>query len=432
MDVKAGYKQTEVGVIPEVWELVPLPSVVWFQEGPGVRNYQFTNHGVKLFNGSNIEDGNVVLDKTDRYISEREAYGVYSHFLADEGDIVIACSGISVGRFHEKVSELKAEHLPLCMNTSTMRFKVKSDLLYKDFYKHFLRSQVFKDQISGRATGSAQLNFGPAHVNAVLVPLPTRPEQEAIGEALSDADAYIASLEQLIAKKRLIKQGAMQELLAGKRRLPGFSGEWKSKTFGDLFSISGGLSASRDQLSSNGYCYLHYGDIHMSNKTFIDVKSEFQDIPKLNIPLNKVSSGAFLNDGDIVFVDASEDDEGASKHVVVINPGGIPFISGLHTIVAKSKTDELDHQYRRYCFQTSTVKDQFRFYAVGTKVTGISKTNIARISLPVPSIPEQIVISEILNDMDNEIATLETKLTKARQIKQGMMQELLTGRIRLI
>jgi type I restriction enzyme S subunit len=185
-------------------------------------------------------------------------------------------------------------------------------------------------------------------------------------------------------------------------------------------------------LSTEGYCYLHYGDIHTTRKSFIDVRVEIQDIPKLNVPLKKVSTASLLDNGDIVFVDASEDEEGTSKHVVIVNPDRVPFISGLHTIVAKSKTAEFAHDYRRYCFQTKAVKSQFRFFAVGTKVSGISKANIAKITLPVPAVPEQTAIATILSDMDAEITALEEKLTKARQVKQGMMQELLTGRIRLV
>jgi type I restriction enzyme S subunit len=207
--------------------------------------------------------------------------------------------------------------------------------------------------------------------------------------------------------------------------------DWEVKLLGDLFDFSGGLSASRDQLSMEGYCYLHYGDIHTSNRTFIDVRSEQQEIPKLDIPLKKASSTSLLEDGDVVFVDASEDDEGTSRHVVIINKDKIPFISGLHTIVAKSKTGELDHQYRRYCFQTVDIKRQFRFFAVGTKVSGISKTNIARITLPVPPVPEQEAIAEALSDADAFIESLEQLISKKRQIKQGAMQELLTGKRRL-
>ena len=139
-----------------------------------------------------------------------------------------------------------------------------------------------------------------------------------------------------------------------------------------------------------------------------------------------------MEDGDIVFADASEDDEGTSKHVVVVNKDNTPFISGLHTIVTKSKTNDLNHQYRRYCFQTSAIKRQFYFYAVGTKVSGISKTNITKLALPLPSLPEQAAIAEVLSDMDAELSALTQRRDKTRALKQGMMQELLTGRIRLV
>ena len=150
---------------------------------------------------------------------------------------------------------------------------------------------------------------------------------------------------------------------------------WEEKRVGDLFDISGGLSASRAQLSVIGYPYLHYGDIHGSTQAFVDVCTE-KKIPRLNVPLNRVSKGALLQNGDVVFVDASEDDEGASRHVVVRNTENETFISGLHTIVAKAKTDELDNRYREYCFQSELVKTQFKFYAVGTKVVGVNKTTI--------------------------------------------------------
>jgi type I restriction enzyme S subunit len=265
-----------------------------------------------------------------------------------------------------------------------------------------------------------------------LVTPPSLTEQEAIAEALSDADALIESLEQLLAKKRDIKHGAMQELLTGKKRLPGFNGKWRRLPIGECFNISGGLSASRDQLSHDGHCYLHYGDIHGSSKSFIDVDAELQDIPRLNVPPSAVSPSSLLGDGDVVFVDASEDVDGTSRHVVITNPRNIPFISGLHTIVAKPKGNDLIPLYCRYCFHTDAVKAQFRFFAVGTKVSGVSKTNIAKIEVAVPEPKEQIAIAEILIDIDAEIAAIETKVTKARQIKQGMMQELLTGRIRLV
>ncbi len=202
--------------------------------------------------------------------------------------------------------------------------------------------------------------------------------------------------------------------------------DWVVKDLGVCFSFSGGFTASRAQLSNDGYCYLHYGDIHGSTKTFINVCSEFHDIPKLNISLNKVSPKSLLKDGDIVFVDASEDDEGTSKHIVVINNDDIPYISGLHTIVGKSKDDSIDNAYKRFCFETSSIKSQFKFYSVGTKVSGISKTNISKIKFPLPPTKaEQTVIAAALSDADALIQSLGKLIVKKQQIKQSAMQELL-------
>jgi len=299
------------------------------------------------------------------------------------------------------------------------------------YIAYLLRSGEGRKLMYSLAQGAIRYNLSKSAVKDLRVPLPPVVEQKAISESLSDADSLIRSLQQLIAKKRRIKQGAMQALLTGRERLPGFSGQWQAKPLGDLFQFSGGLSASRDQLSTRGHCYLHYGDIHGSSKTYIDVQSEYQDIPKLDISLKRVASTSLLGEGDVVFVDASEDDVGTSKHVVISNKGDTPFISGLHTIVAKSKSDDLDDLYKRHCFQTAAIRTQFYFFAVGTKVSGVSKANIAKVMLPVPPRPEQTAIARILSDMDGEVAALEVKLAKARQLKQGMMQELLTGRTRL-
>lgn len=205
--------------------------------------------------------------------------------------------------------------------------------------------------------------------------------------------------------------------------------EWIEKPIGELFTISGGRSASRAQLSDRGYFYLHYGDIHSSTKSYIDTDEDKTVIPHLNVSLNKVSTTSLLMDGDVVFVDASEDDIGASKHVVVRNKAGVPFIAGLHTIIAKPLTDETDKAYREYCFQTADVVSQFKYYATGTKVTGISKTSIKNIKIRFPeSLPEQWAIAAALSDADGYIVSLERLIAKKHDIKQGAMQELLRAR----
>ena len=206
---------------------------------------------------------------------------------------------------------------------------------------------------------------------------------------------------------------------------------WEFKTFGQLFDFSGGYSASRDQLSTNGHLYLHYGDIHTSTKCTIDTRLDFHNIPKLEIDIRDISYRSLLNNGDVVFVDASEDDAGVSKHVVIINNDNIPFISGLHTIVAKDKTNEIDNNFKRFCFQANYVRKLFQFYAVGTKVSGISKSNIPKLKLVVPHLPEQQAIAEALSDVDQLIASLDQLIEKRRALKTATMQQLLTGKTRL-
>jgi type I restriction enzyme S subunit len=203
--------------------------------------------------------------------------------------------------------------------------------------------------------------------------------------------------------------------------------DWVLKGFAELFEFSGGYSASREQLSEIGYHYLHYGDIHGSKKTYLDITKDSLDIPRLNIPLKKISSKSLLEDGDVVFVDASEDDEGTSKHVVIFNEGDSPFISGLHTIVAKSKTDDLVREYKKYCFQTAAIKDQFLFYSVGTKVSGISKSNIAKLHIPIPPRAEQIKIASALSDVDALLDALDLLISKKKFLKKAAMQQLLSG-----
>lgn len=436
-NIPPGYKQTEVGVIPEDWEVKLLGDLFDFSGGLSASRDQLSMEGYCYLHYGDIHTSNRTFIDVRSEQQEIPKLDIplkkaSSTSLLEDGDVVFVDASEDDEGTSRHVVIINKDKIPFISGLHTIVAKSKTGELDHQYRRYCFQTVDIKRQFRFFAVGTKVSGISKTNIARITLPVPPVPEQEAIAEALSDADAFIESLEQLISKKRQIKQGAMQELLTGKRRLPGFSGEWEVKLLGDLFDFSGGLSASRDQLSMEGYCYLHYGDIHTSTKNFINVRSEQQDIPKLDISLKKVSSNSLLDDGDVVFVDASEDEEGTSRHIVVFNKDKIPFISGLHTIVAKSKTNELNNQYRRYCFQTADIKQQFRFFAVGTKVSGISKTNIAKLTLPVPSIPEQTAIASILSDMDSEITALEEKLAKARQIKQGMMQELLTGRIRLL
>ena len=211
--------QTRLPGFSGEWEERTLNEVCWFQEGPGVRNTQFTTSGIKLLNGTNIFRGVLNLDTTTRFISEAEAYGPYAHFMAEEGNIVLASSGITIDRLHEKVAVVRRENLPFCMNTSTIRFKPISGISSSEFLYHFLVSDRFKTQIGGVATGSAQLNFGPSHVSRVSLSVPGIPEQTAIAVILSDMDTELAALQTRRSKTQALKQAMMQELLTGRIRL---------------------------------------------------------------------------------------------------------------------------------------------------------------------------------------------------------------------
>ena len=172
-------------------QTIPLDEAFWFQEGPGVRKWQFTTSGIKLLNVGNIcLNGGLDLSKTDRCLSREEVEKRYKHFLVDEGDLVIASSGISFdddGLLRTRGVFVERSHLPLCLNTSTIRFKPKgeNDLRY---LRYWLDSHEFRSQITRLVTGSAQQNFGPSHLESIGISLPSLSEQQRIAGLLEQAD----------------------------------------------------------------------------------------------------------------------------------------------------------------------------------------------------------------------------------------------------
>jgi type I restriction enzyme S subunit len=436
MEVMSGYKQTEVGAIPEEWDVDTLASVIprnaryGIADGPfgsNLKTIHYRKAGIPIVTSGYVTEGRFYADNY-LYV-EKEKFEEEKRSAVRPGDIVMAKIGARCGAS----AILPAEHPIGILSGNALKITV-DETRHSTFYIWQVLWNLYSEgNVEKLRTVGAQPAISMASLKKHKIALPPQSEQHAIAAVLSDVDALLDGLDRLIAKKCDIKKAVMQQLLPGETRLFGFDGEWEVKTLGDLFTFSGGYSASRDQLSSQGYCYLHYGDIHGSSKTSIDTQTDYLDIPKLNISLKQVSPNSLLKDGDVVFVDASEDDEGTSKHVVVVNKDNVPFISGLHTIVAKSKTDELTLEYRHYCFQTAAFRQQFLFYAVGTKVSGISKSNIPKLTIPFPSTQEeQLAIAKALSDMDAELSALEARRDKTRALKQAMMQELLTGKTRLI
>ena len=204
--------ENKIGFSLNDWIVKKLNEITFFQEGPGVRNYQYTKEGVRLLNVGNFVKNEIKFN-TDRHISEEEAYGKYKHFLVDEGDLLIACSGIKAEYFNEKIAFAKSKHLPLCMNTSTMRFKsLNTNFLSLYYLKYFLQTEIFKKQVFKVLTGSAQFNFGPTHIKYFRIPIPPLEEQEKIADFLSEIDNKIDSVEQQLEKIKEFKKYLLQQM----------------------------------------------------------------------------------------------------------------------------------------------------------------------------------------------------------------------------
>ncbi|HOM74587.1 MAG TPA: restriction endonuclease subunit S, partial [Fervidobacterium sp.] len=179
--------------------------------------------------------------------------------------------------------------------------------------------------------------------------------------------------------------------------------EWELKKLGEIFDFFSGISISRDNQVEEGYFYLHYGDIHKKGKHEFNLIKDKDWIPKIEIDLSKIKEEILLKTGDIVFVDASEDYEGIGKSVVINNPNNEIYIAGLHTIIGKEKNKTMDYGYKKYCFSTYNVRKQFRVLATGATVFGVTKSSLSTISIPIPPLPEQQKIADILSSVDEQI-----------------------------
>ena len=231
-------------------------------------------------------------------------------------------------------------------------------------------------------------------------------------------------------KKHHIKNCVAEELLSGKTRLPGFNQKWEFKKFGDIFNFLSTASNSRSQLSENGDAYyVHYGDIHTKFHNHLN-------LDKINPPKifrSKCKNASLLKNNDWIMVDASEDFEGIGKAIEI---KGLKekeeIIAGLHTFALREKLPIFAPGFKGHLGNLKFLHDQFLRIATGLKVYSISKTTISNLELPVPSIEEQKKITKILDDMEDELIILKARQTNAQNLKIGIMQELLSGKISLI
>jgi type I restriction enzyme S subunit len=287
-----------------------------------------------------------------------------------------------------------------------------SKRINKRWLAHELRRR--KKSFENLATHNAQLNINLEKLRPYLLPVPPLSEQEAIAEALSDADALIESLEQLIAKKDHIKQGAMQELLRPKDG-------WIATKLGRLGAFLKGSGIRKDEALSGDLPCVRYGEIYTKHSDYIKAFYSW-------ISPTVAATARRLKCGDVLFAGSGETKDEIGKCVAFVDD--IEAYAGGDIVILRPEKE--NPMFLGYYLNTAPINRQKASKGQGDAVVHLSSAALADIDLTLPPSEEQTAIAAILSDMDTEIAALEEKLAKARQLKHGMMQELLTGKIRLV
>jgi len=413
MELRPGYKQTEVGVIPEDWATGRL------EEFFSVITYGFTNpmptvnHGVYMITAADISDGEIKFDSARNTTETAYRTLLTPKSKPKKNDVLLTKDG-SLGRLALVGDE------PICINQSVAVIR-PNDKVVPVFLKLLLESPWYQRKMIGDAGGSTIKHIYITIVNLMPIAVPTSlVEQRAIAAALSDVDALLAKLDRLIAKKRDLKQAAMQQLLTGQTRLPGFNGAWEVKRLDELADIrSGGTpSTSVPHFWSGNIPWCTPTDI-----TALDGSKYLSDTSRM-IALDglKSSSAEMIPAHSIVMTSRATIGECAINTVPVSTNQGfknfIPF-----------ETTDAEFLY----YLLTTQKPGFISLCAGSTFLEIGKAQLAVYQVRLPSVKdEQTAIATVLSDMDAELAALEARRDKTRALKQGMMQELLTGRIRLV
>jgi len=395
--IKPGYKQTEVGVIPVDWEPFPIGDHVEIRSGESPSRYTFGSGTVPYFKVEQVGqgEGSIGPDGTPYFVDCTRPI--------QAGSIIFPKRGASILLNRVRVLETSS-----FMDTNLMTLTTDESLDSSFLQLALLYFGLFR---VADTTSIPQINN--KHIRPLLLPAPsTLSEQCAIAEALGDADALVESLEQLVAKKRRIKQGTMQELLTGKNRLPGFEGKWVRKMLGDVVSIRNERVDPRvgkhsdfcielEHISQGTGCLL--GHTETTENSSLKCVFEPGDVlfGKLRAYLRK-------------FWYSSRRGVCSTEIWVLLPSSGALISTFLYQIV----------QTERFIESASV--------SFGTHMPRSDWEVVKMIEMKLPPPPEQTAIATVLSDMDEEIAALEAKLAKARQVKQGMMQELLTGKTRLI
>ena len=415
MEVKPGYKQTEVGVIPEEWEVSGIGALCTAVLDCHHSTPVWTGSGSIVIRNQNIRDGKLDLAQpsfTDEtHFAERTRRAVPSF-----GDLVITREA-PMGLVCMIPNGLKC-----CLGQRMVLLRPNDDRADTQYLLYALLSEAFQRSISvAGGTGSTVSNLRIPVLKGLEIPAPSLPEQRAIATALSDVDGLLGGLDRLIAKKRDLKQAAMQQLLTGQTRLPGFHAEWNVKRLGDVGKFLKGSGVTKDQTRSGTLACVRYGELYTQHN---DVVRDFHSWISPVVAATAVR----LEQGDILFAGSGETKEEIGKCAAFVSD--VEAYGGGDIVILRP--DDSDSVFLGYYLNTGSIARQKASRGQGDAVVHISSSALSDVRCKLPPLPEQTAIAEVLTEMDAELAGIEQRREKTRALKQEMMQELLTGKTRLI
>lgn len=409
MAVKPGYKQTEVGVIPEEWEAGGLGRF-WSVTDCKHVTAQFVNQGFPLASIREVQSRFVDLTNAKQTTTNFYKLLIEGGRKPLPGDMLLSRNA-TVGQ----VAQVADWHPPFAMGQDVCLLRKKSSKHSTEFLHAVFQSPVILNQLADLMVGSTFKRVNVQQIRNFAVPMPPPIEQRAIAAALSDVDAFLDALERLFAKKRDLKQATMQQLLTCQTRLPGFHGEWELKKLGEVFTISAGKSKSKFVVPDGDYWVVDMGSISTTGQLIVSKQTNF--------------FGDFLKTGDLVM---PKDDIGGGNiigKVGYINADE-KYVLGDHVYCLRVK--EGDSRFLSYIINSQSINRALRKKVIGSAQLGLGRRSVDEQDVPFPKPSEQVAIANVLSDIDTELAALEQRLAKTRALKQGMMQELLTGRTRLL
>jgi type I restriction enzyme S subunit len=416
MELKPGYKQTEVGVIPEDWQTVQIGSLGTFAKGKSISKDEASSGDIPCVRyGEIYTHHNDILRSFNSRISAEVAR---SSKRLKKVDLLFAGSGETKEEIGKCVAFLGNEEAYAGGDIIIL----SPSKGVSSFFGYLFNAPIVAHQKASKGQGDAIVHISASALSSIKIPLPpTEAEQRAIAGVLGDVDALIGALEKLIAKKRNLKQAAMQQLLTGQTRLPGFSGEWEAKRLEEIGTFSKGKGIKKDEVVADGIPCIRYGEIYTHYNDYIRRFHSF-------IPLKVARDSKRLKKGDLLFAGSGETADEIGKCVAFL--GDEEAYAGGDIVILSPKGQ--NSMYLGYLMNHSSITEQKARMGQGDAIVHIHAWNLGQLNLILPLLDEQTAIAEVLSDMDAEIATLEQRLTKTRALKQGMMQELLTGKTRLV